>query len=98
MNISELQLSIRKYALANAVKFNGKANQGSVIAKIISETSFSYSSLLYCLLKIQYDLLRNPTQPKILLQSKQLYEYDMSKPPQIRVENLVLCPDTLVHS
>jgi glutamyl-tRNA synthetase len=37
MNVSELQLLIRKHALANAVKFNGKANQGSVIAKIISE-------------------------------------------------------------
>ena len=37
MNISELQLIIRKHALANAVKFNGKANPGAVIAKIIAE-------------------------------------------------------------
>ena len=37
MNVSELQLLIRKHALANAVKFNGKANPGSVIAKIIAE-------------------------------------------------------------
>jgi len=37
MNVSELQLSIRKHALANAVKFNGKANLGSVISKIIAE-------------------------------------------------------------
>jgi len=37
MNISELQLLIRKHSLANAVKFNGKANAGSVIAKIIAE-------------------------------------------------------------
>jgi len=37
MNTSELQLIARKHALANAVKFNGKANAGSVIAKIIAE-------------------------------------------------------------
>jgi glutamyl-tRNA synthetase len=37
MNISELQLNIRKHALANAVKFNGKANPGAVISKIIAE-------------------------------------------------------------
>jgi len=30
-------LVARKHALANAVKFNGKANAGSVIAKIIAE-------------------------------------------------------------
>ena len=37
MNISEVQLLARKHALANAIKFDGKANPGSVIAKIISE-------------------------------------------------------------
>ena len=37
MNVSELQLLIRKHALANAVKFNGKASSGAVIAKIIAE-------------------------------------------------------------
>jgi len=37
MNTSELQLIIRKHALANAVKFNGKANPGAVISKIIAE-------------------------------------------------------------
>jgi glutamyl-tRNA synthetase len=37
MNISEIQLLSRKHALANAVKFNGKANPAAVIAKLIAE-------------------------------------------------------------
>ncbi len=37
MNTEELQITIRKHALSNAIKFNGKANAGSVIAKIIAE-------------------------------------------------------------
>ena len=34
---SMLDSIIRKYALQNAVKFNGKANPGAVIGKIIGE-------------------------------------------------------------
>ncbi len=30
---------IRKYALQNAIKFNGKANPGAVIGKVLSENS-----------------------------------------------------------
>ena len=33
-----LDESIEKFALANAVKFNGKASQGSVISHLIGET------------------------------------------------------------
>jgi glutamyl-tRNA synthetase len=37
MEIDELKIMIRKHTLANALKYNGKANKGSVIAKIIGE-------------------------------------------------------------
>ena len=37
MCIEDFRRTIRKHALANAVKFNGKANSGSVISKIIGE-------------------------------------------------------------
>ena len=33
----ELKDIIRKYALQNAVKFNGKANPGNIIGKVIGE-------------------------------------------------------------
>ena len=33
----ELKTTIRKYALQNAVKFNGKANVGAVIGKVLAE-------------------------------------------------------------
>ena len=33
----ELETTIRKYALQNAVKFNGKANIGAVIGKVLAE-------------------------------------------------------------
>ena len=32
-----MQDKIRKYALQNAIKFNGKANPGAIIGKLISE-------------------------------------------------------------
>ena len=32
-----LETAIRKYALQNAVKFNGKANIGAVIGKVVAE-------------------------------------------------------------
>lgn len=37
MDINQLKIIIRKHALANALKFNGKASQGAVISKIIAE-------------------------------------------------------------
>lgn len=37
MEIDELKTIIRKHALANALKFNGKASPGAVISKVIAE-------------------------------------------------------------
>lgn len=37
MNVEELKKIIRKHALANALKFGGKASPGAVISKIIAE-------------------------------------------------------------
>lgn len=38
MDIDQLKSIIRKHALANALKFNGKASPGPVIAKVIAES------------------------------------------------------------
>ena len=37
MDIDELKILIRKHALANAIKFNGKTNPGAVISRVIGE-------------------------------------------------------------
>lgn len=37
MDVDQLKIIIRKHALANALKFNGKASPGAVISKIIAE-------------------------------------------------------------
>jgi len=39
MDVEQLKVIIRKHALANALKFNGKASPGAVISKIIAEAS-----------------------------------------------------------
>ena len=37
MDLDELRLLIRKHALANAIKYDGKASQGNIIGKLIGE-------------------------------------------------------------
>lgn len=37
INTDELKIKIRNFALQNAIKFNGKANQGAVVGRIISD-------------------------------------------------------------
>lgn len=37
MDVDQLKIIVRKHALANALKFNGKASPGSVMSKIIAE-------------------------------------------------------------
>jgi len=37
MDINTLKKVIRKYALDNALKFNGKASAGAVVGKVIGE-------------------------------------------------------------
>jgi len=92
MNISELQILIRKYALANAVKFNGKANPGSVIAKIIAEmpecksemkvVSKEVNDILKHINELSVDLQMHELEEKFpeMLEKKEKVERDELKP------------------
>jgi glutamyl-tRNA synthetase len=73
MNISELQLLARKHALANAIKFNGKANPGSVIAKIISEMPEAKSEMKTVAKEVN-EIVKHVNEFTIDLQMQELKE------------------------
>ncbi len=73
MNISEVQLLARKHALANAVKFNGKANPGSVIAKIISEMPEAKTEMKIISKEVN-DIIKHVNELHIDLQMQELQE------------------------
>jgi glutamyl-tRNA synthetase len=73
MNISELQLLARKHALANAIKFNGKANPGSVIAKIISEMPEAKTEMKIVAKEVN-EIIKHINELHIDLQMQELQE------------------------
>lgn len=73
MNISEVQLIARKHALANAIKFNGKANPGAVIAKIIAEMPECKSEMKTVGKEVN-DIIRHINELTLDLQMQELQE------------------------
>ncbi|HYD03871.1 MAG TPA: glutamate--tRNA ligase [Alphaproteobacteria bacterium] len=73
MIISELQLTIRKHALANAVKFNGKASAGSVISKIIAEIPDAKANMKVVSQEVN-NILKHINELSLDVQMKELEE------------------------
>jgi glutamyl-tRNA synthetase len=73
MNISEIQSLARKHALANAVKFDGKANPGAVIAKIIAEIPECKSDMKTVSKEVN-EIVRNVNELPLDLQMQELQE------------------------
>ncbi len=63
MDVEVLRRTIRKHTLANAVKFNGKANPGAVISKIIGEMPEAKSDMKFLSIEVNNIVKRINAQP-----------------------------------